>query len=103
MQRPLDRDVNLMSPVQGKPPPVQVKESYGNLDMVTRRLHAGTWSVQSTPANNTRKRAWQYIEKERVANSIHRYLQAWKIRLKWQILANMILTIKIPDIFGLLT
>ena len=30
-----DRDVNWMSPVQGKSPPVQVKEPYGNLDMVT--------------------------------------------------------------------
>ena len=27
-----------MSPVQGKSPPVQVKEPYGNLDMVTCRL-----------------------------------------------------------------
>ena len=27
-----------MSPVQGKSPPVQVKEPYGNLEMVTCRL-----------------------------------------------------------------
>ena len=27
-----------MSPVQGKSPPVQVKEPYGNFDMVTCRL-----------------------------------------------------------------
>ena len=34
---PLDPhlDVNWMSPVQGESPPVQVKEPYGNLDMVT--------------------------------------------------------------------
>ena len=38
MHRPSDRDVNWMSPVQGKSPPVQVKEPYGNLDMVTCRL-----------------------------------------------------------------
>ena len=31
-------DVNWMSPVQGKSSPVQVKEPYGNLDMVTYRL-----------------------------------------------------------------
>ena len=36
--RPSDRDVNWMSPVQGKSPPVQVKEPYGNFDMVTCRL-----------------------------------------------------------------
>ena len=35
---PLDLDVNWMSPVQGKSPPVQVKEPYGNLDMVNYRL-----------------------------------------------------------------
>ena len=36
--RPSDRDVNWMSSVQGKSPHVQVKEPYGNLDMVTCRL-----------------------------------------------------------------
>ena len=35
MHCPSDQDVNRMSPVQGKSPPVQVKEMYGNLDMVT--------------------------------------------------------------------
>ena len=38
MHCPLDRDVNWMSAVQGKSPPVQVKEPYSNLDMVTCRL-----------------------------------------------------------------
>ena len=38
MHRPSDRDVNWKSPAQGKSPPVQVKEPYGNLDMVTCRL-----------------------------------------------------------------
>ena len=38
VRRPSDRDVYWMSPVQGKSPPVQVKEPYGNLDMVTCRL-----------------------------------------------------------------
>ena len=38
MHRPSDQDVNWMSPVQGKSPPVQVKELYSNLDMVTCRL-----------------------------------------------------------------
>ena len=28
-------------------------------------FHPATRSVQSTPADNTRKRVWQYIEKER--------------------------------------
>ena len=65
MHRPSDRDVNWMSPVQGKSPPVQVKEPYSNLDMVTCRLSSCNPSVQSTPADNTCKRVWQYIEKER--------------------------------------
>ena len=38
MHRPSDRDVNWMSPVQGESPLVQVKEPYGNFDMVTCRL-----------------------------------------------------------------
>ena len=45
--------------------PVQTKEPYGNLDMVILiGVHPATRSVQSTPADNTRKRVWQYIEKE---------------------------------------
>ena len=28
-------------------------------------FHPATWSVQSTPADNPRKRVWQYIEKEK--------------------------------------
>ena len=35
VHRPSDRDVNWMSPVQGESPLVQVKEPYGNFDMVT--------------------------------------------------------------------
>ena len=31
---PLGRDVNWMSPLKGRSPLVQVKEPYGNLDMV---------------------------------------------------------------------
>ena len=65
MHRPLDRDVNWMSPVQGKSPPVQVKEPYSNFDMVTCRLSSCNPECTSTPADNTRKRVWQYIEKER--------------------------------------
>ena len=38
VNRPSDQDVNWMSPVQGKSSLVQVKEPYGNLDMVTCRL-----------------------------------------------------------------
>ena len=41
---------------------MQVKEPYGNFDIVTYRVSA-TRSVQSTPADNTRKRVWQCIEK----------------------------------------
>ena len=33
--------------------PVQVKEHYGNLGMVTLGFHPATQSVQSTPADNT--------------------------------------------------
>ena len=54
-----------MSPVQGESPPVQVKEPYGNLDTVWLLVgfHPATQSVQSSPADNTGKRVWQYIEK----------------------------------------
>ena len=57
-----------MSPVQRKSPPVQVKEPYGNFDMVRWLLagfHPATRSVLSTSADNTRKRVWQYIEEEK--------------------------------------
>ena len=50
-----------MPPVQDKSPPVQVKEPYGNLDMVTCRLS----SCNPECADNTGKRVWKYIEKER--------------------------------------
>ena len=33
-------------------------------------FHPATRSVQSTPADNTRKRVWQYIEKERKKPSV---------------------------------
>ena len=35
MHGPLDRDVNWMSPSKGRSPLMQVKEPYGNLDMVS--------------------------------------------------------------------
>ena len=38
MHRPSDQDVNLMSPVQGESPLVQLKEPYSNFVMVTCRL-----------------------------------------------------------------
>ena len=38
VHRPSDRDVKWMSPVRGKSLPVQVKQPYSNLDMVTCRL-----------------------------------------------------------------
>ena len=59
-----------MSPVQGKSPLVQVKEPYGNFDMVTCRLLSCNPECTSTPADNTRKRVWQYIEKERAFRHI---------------------------------
>ena len=49
----------------GKSPPVQVKEPYGNLDMVLVGFHPATRNVQSTPADNTQKRVWQCIGKEK--------------------------------------
>ena len=52
-----------MSPVQGKSPPVQVKEPYGNIDMVTCRI--SSCNPECTTADNTRKRIWQYIKKEK--------------------------------------
>ena len=61
---PSDRNVNWMSPVQGKSHLVQVKEPYGNLDIITCRLSSATWSVQSTPADIAREGVRQYIEKE---------------------------------------
>ena len=69
VHRPSDRDVNWMSPVQGKSPPVQVKEPYGNLIWLLVGFHPATRSVLSTPADSTRKRVWQYIEKERKKDS----------------------------------
>ena len=65
VHRPSDLDVNWMFPVQGKSPPVQVKEPYGSLDMVYC-IHSAILIVQSTPVDNTRKRVWQYIEKEKL-------------------------------------
>ena len=62
-----------MSPVQGESPLVQVKEPYGNFDMVTCRLYPAIQSVQSTPADNIRKRVWQYIEKERKKERLFRF------------------------------
>ena len=77
-----------MSSVQGKSPPVQVKEPYSNLDMVTCRLmgrkatktnktkqtnvgfHSATQSVQSTPADNRRKRVWQHRERKKRSGKI---------------------------------
>ena len=53
MHRPSDLDVNWMSPVQGTLPPVQVKDPYGNLDMVACRL--AIRCVQSTPVDNTQR------------------------------------------------
>ena len=38
MHAPLDRAVNWMSPLKGRSPLVQVKELYGNLDMVNYLL-----------------------------------------------------------------
>ena len=54
-----------MSPMQGKSPPVQVKEPYGNLDMFTDvGFHPATRSVKiHLPI--ILERIWQYIEKER--------------------------------------
>ena len=52
-----------MSPVQRKPPPVQVKEPYGYLDMVVG-FHPATLSVQSTSADSP-KRVWQYISRKK--------------------------------------
>ena len=51
-----------MSPVQGESPLVQVKEPSGNFDMVTCRLS----SCNPECTKYTRKRVWQYIEKERI-------------------------------------
>ena len=39
MHRPSDPDVNWMSPVQGKSPPVQVKEPFDNLDKQIQRIY----------------------------------------------------------------
>ena len=38
VHRSSDQDINWISPVQGESPLVQVKEPYGNFDMVTCRL-----------------------------------------------------------------
>ena len=66
MHRPSDRDVNWMSPVQVKSPPVQVKEPYGNFDMVTCRLSSCKQEcTMYTCRQCSKASARQYIEKER--------------------------------------
>ena len=85
MHHPSDRDVNWMSPVQEESPPVQVKEPCGNLDMdLLVGFHPATQSVQSAPVNNTRKRVWQYIGKERKKDvsewpGQHKFSHTWSI------------------------
>ena len=54
-----------MSPVQGKSPLCKLKNPMVISIGLLVGFHPATWSVQSTPADNTRKRVWQYIEKER--------------------------------------
>ena len=67
MYRPSDRDINWMCPVLGRSPPVQVKEPYGSLDKVILQPSQYT-------ADNTRKRVWQYIEKERPLRPFELYI-----------------------------
>ena len=54
-----------MSSVQGESPLVQVKDPYGNSIWLLVGCHPATRSVLSTLDDSTRKRVWQYIEKER--------------------------------------
>ena len=42
-------------------------------------FHPASRSVQSTPADNTRKRVWQYIEKESTHSASHYYFRGCKI------------------------
>ena len=55
-----------MSSVQGESPLVQVKEPSVISIWLLVGFHPATRSVQSTPADNTRKRVWQYIEKDTI-------------------------------------
>ena len=66
--RPSDRDVNWVSPVQRKSPLCRLKNPTVISIWLLVGFHPATRSVQSTPADNTRKRVWQYIEKERKKN-----------------------------------
>ena len=50
-------------------------------------FHPATRSVQSTPADNTRKRVWQYIEKERNSD---RYICKLVIQMKRLIMSRLI-------------
>ena len=50
--------------MQGKSPLVQVKERYGNLVMVTCRLHPATRSVLCSPADNAKSES-QAVYRER--------------------------------------
>ena len=52
VHRSSDRYINWMFPVQGMSPPGQVKEPYGNLDMLLEGFYPAAWSVQSTPADS---------------------------------------------------
>ena len=66
-----------MSPVQGESPLVQVKDPTVISIWLLVGFHPTTRSVQSTPADNTRKRVWQYIEKERKCITVSLSLSHW--------------------------
>ena len=60
-----DRDVNWMSTVQGDHQLCRLKNPTVISIWLLVGFHPATWSVQSAPADNTPKRVWQYIEKEK--------------------------------------
>ena len=51
--------------MQGKSPLCRLKNPTVISIWLLVGFHPATRSVQSTPADNTRKRVWQYIEKEK--------------------------------------
>ena len=58
-----------MFPVQGKSPPVQVKEPYGNLDMVSfspSSCNPECYKVHTVPANNAIEGIMQAVYGDRV-------------------------------------
>ena len=78
VHHPLDLDVNWMSPMQEKSPPMQVKEPYSNLDMFIVGFHPATRSVQSTSLPIMPMRAYGRTYRYRDIKKDHWWIKSCK-------------------------